>query len=71
MPPGVSTKLRQTLDSGPKESNCNNKSLSVLESSKGFGCEGTTPPGLQRPPPTPCQDKEIEKDGWMERKKEI
>lgn len=65
MSPSGSTSLRQTLDSGPKESNRNNRSLSVLGASKGFCYEGTTPSGLQRPPPALCQDKEIKMDGSL------
>lgn len=70
--PGGSTSLRRTLDSGLQRSNGNNKSLSVLEISKGFFPVKTQPhQGFRGLPTTHCQDQEMEKDGWMMRKKEI
>lgn len=70
--PGGSTRLRRTLDSGLQRSNGNNESLSVLEISKGFFPVRTQPhQGFRGLPTTHCQDQEMEKDGWMTRKKEI
>lgn len=72
MLPGGSTRLRPTLDSGLQRSKGNNKSLSVLEISKSFFPVRTQPhQGFRGLPTTYCQDQEMEKDGWMARKKEM
>lgn len=63
------SRLGKSLDSELKDSEITGASL-VLGASKGFCCEGTTSPELQRPPPTSPQDEETEKDGWMNRQRE-
>lgn len=70
-PQGGQPRLGQSVDSGLKESNCNDGSFSVLGAPKGFGCGDRAAPGNERE-----REREIagcladRMDVWRERERD-